>query len=215
MVVEAKAAGLVCVTETWLNGAVDSSLVHIPGYAICRADRPLRKGGGTAVYVHSDIMFSDVSQDYEALSGVEFCALNITSFHVFLVCIYLPPNVLSEVLESTHRKIVDMTDDFLVKNPSYHVIIAGDLNKFDVQRLCTDLFMHDLVTLPTRGDSTLDHVMVSEGLREIYAKSGVEYDCPIGKSDHLMLTCTPSRTYCRTETTYPRFVFDLRLSHLR
>ena len=50
------------ITETWLNSKHDHQYVNIPGYIIYsyRKDRAKRKGGGIAVYVHSDLVSTEL-----------------------------------------------------------------------------------------------------------------------------------------------------------
>ena len=53
-------------SETWLKNEFSESLIHIPGYSLYRLDRSwsegkdrVKKGGGLAMYIKSNISHSD------------------------------------------------------------------------------------------------------------------------------------------------------------
>ena len=74
--------------------------------------------------------------------------------------------------------------------------------------------MIDILNRPTRGDNILDHILVSHDLREVYDESLVSYDCPVGRSDHLMITCRPSRNDPVKGFLRYSCVLDLRNSNI-
>ena len=63
--------------------------------------------------------------------------------------------------------ICKLLDEHLEKFPNRSTIIFGDFNQFDVRQLETDLSLKDIVTMPTRGQKTLDHVLISDNLKLI------------------------------------------------
>ena len=87
--------------------------------------------------------------------------IDLKTYHIFLVCIYIPPSGSSSCLKDIHERLEEEVDRFLALKPHYNVMIAGDLNNFDVKALCEDLSMFDLVNQPTRYESILDHIVVS------------------------------------------------------
>ena len=89
----------ICITETWLNDCIDSSLVNIHNYRICRSDRNYRRGGGTAVFLQSDIIFAEISSDLCMLQDVDYLMLDVKSIGILLVCVYVPPSVSSDTLQ--------------------------------------------------------------------------------------------------------------------
>ena len=52
-IVKAVKAGIVCVTETWLNDPTPDSSVEIPRFLCFRNDRSERLGGGVCAYINS------------------------------------------------------------------------------------------------------------------------------------------------------------------
>ena len=86
---------LICITETWLDSSVESSLVHMPGYSLCRNDRKDRRGGGTAVYIRSEIVFADLSNvtaDFSKL-GVEISMVHLPRHRTLIILMYIPPHI--------------------------------------------------------------------------------------------------------------------------
>ena len=90
---------IICVTETWLNSSVDSSLVNIPGYSVTRDDRCTRRGGGTAVFLQDNIAYSKVDIPSLSLLNCDCTLLDISLVKLFLICIYIPPNVRADDLQ--------------------------------------------------------------------------------------------------------------------
>ena len=124
----------------------------------------------------------------------------------------MPPSLPAEILRQTHNTLVDIADNLLTAKSHYKLLIAGDTNSFKCSNLCTDLFLEDIVTSPTRKESCLDHILASKELSQIYKVYRVVYEAPIGSSDHLVITCNPSNP-CGT-SVHVRWhkVFDFRES---
>jgi exonuclease III len=208
-----KSPTIICITETWLNESVDSSLIRIPGYSLSRSDRCTRRGGGAAVYIKSNLHFATVPVAHSNLYS-DCCIIDIIAANLLLVCIYIPPNVRADDLLQIHEMLVMTIDDYLSCKPHYSYVILGDFNHFNVASLCIDLNLSDLINRPTRGSNILDHILVSCDLEDIYASTKVDYDCPMGKSDHLMITCHPFKDAVSGSFSNYHCVLDLRKSHL-
>ena len=71
IVVTAVKAGIVCVTETWLNNLTPDSSVEIPRFLCFRNDRSERLGSGVCAYVDSTFPCQKLTehedQDIESL----------------------------------------------------------------------------------------------------------------------------------------------------
>ena len=212
-VISLKSSSIVCITETWLNDTVDTSLVCIPGYSLSRSDRTTKRGGGTAVYVKENLNFTPVS-----VSNLHYrsdcCIIDVITINLLLICIYIPPNVKADNLRQIHDMLVMIVDDHLSCKPYYSYAIVGDLNQFNVGNLCNELHLSELINRPTRGNNILDHILVSGDLTDIYLPNNVDYDCPIGKADHLMITCHAVKGIPCAAFSHYRCVLDLRESHL-
>ena len=124
---------IICLTETWLNESVDSTLIHVPNYRLCRTDRRNRKGGGTAIFIRQDIDFCENTDKYRDLMYIEFTVVDLCAFKKFMICAYVPPNLNSESHRNIHQGLISITDDLLNTKPDYSEIIAGDFNNFDTE----------------------------------------------------------------------------------
>ena len=207
-----KTPHVICLTETWLNESIKSSLVDIPNYHLCRTDRRKRRGGGTAIYVRRDLDFIERTEEY--CMEVEFTLIEIRSLKAFLLCVYIPPNLSRVSHEQIHATLVNITDDLLTQKSDYNEIIVGDFNDFLVTDLCDVLALKDLVTKPTRKSNILDHVLVTDGLLRYYESNCISYDAPLANSDHLMISVTPNQCCDAQNFKKVHTLYDFRESHL-
>ncbi len=214
VVVQLRNPEVVCITETWLNETVDSSLMFLESYTLHRTDRCYRRGGGVAVYIRRELDVEDITSQFEQLDSVEYLVLDITSLRILLVCIYVPPSLASETLKNVHARLISISDTFLLKKPHYRQVITGDMNHLDVLSLCLDLGLNDIVKRPTRGDRILDHVLMIEEMAEQYDPERVLYDSPIGNGDHKVITCIPNCTRAQPKIVAWKRVYDMRQSNM-
>ena len=214
LISDIKAPSIICVTETWLNESILSSLIILPKYQVYRSDRCFRRGGGVAVYIRDNSYISNITDEFAAPREVDCLLLAVHFFHVALVCIYIPPSAHSELLLEVHDFLIDFADKFLTMNPFYRLIIAGDMNQFNTNNLCIDLGLVDIVTNPTRLDNILDHILMTKDLASNYDRERVTYDAPIASSDHLMITCIPHCDNIPASITRWHKIYDFRRSHI-
>lgn len=214
LTISIKRPDIIFVTETWLDYSFNDGLVNLSDYFISRTDRCNRKGGGTAIYIRHGIEFETLPPIQCSVIDVENTVINMKHPNIFLVCVYFPPDLLIRDLKVFHEEIVQKFDQLLTENPDHNVIIAGDFNHFNVDNLCTDLSLLDLVKQPTRGRNILDHVLVSDSLSEFYNENLVDYDAPIGNSDHKTVTATPKEKMSISNELHAITVYDFRKSHL-
>ena len=67
---------------------------------------------------------------------------------------------------------------------------------------------------PTRGKNILDHILVSEDLKEVYDRSCVTIESPMGNSDHATLVAAPLRSLDYQTSARSQRIFDLRKSNV-
>lgn len=91
LIADIKQPSVICITETWLNHTVESSLLHIPKYQLYRTDRSFRRGGGVAIYALDNLYVTNLTDVYPAPPNIDCLMLDVHSFKVALVCIYIPP----------------------------------------------------------------------------------------------------------------------------
>lgn len=194
---------LIGITESWANDYVNDAELYIEGFNMFRKDRCKSKGGGLLLYVNTRLKASLntvlTNSDFEETL---WCNLQIDQQLLIVGLCYRSPtstvdndNKLLHLLEkATHSR-------------SSHTLIMGDFNYPDIdyvkglvtagdadpsalfflktQDLC--LFQH--VSEPTRirqhqVPSTLDYLFTSDD----NLIDDVNYDTPLGKSDHVVLT---------------------------
>ena len=80
-------------------------------------------------------------------------------------------------------------------------MILGDFNDFKTKRFSAELNLTDIVTVPTRGKNTLDHIIISKDLKTCYESSKVRCESPIGKYDHCTLIASPKYRQCKLNDT--------------
>lgn len=191
LVISTRAPDVFCVTETWLNNSVISPLIDHPAYSCCRNDRRRHRGGGTAIYIRNSIDFCHLPSP--ALhERVNITITELCTHSIFLICIYIPPDLQAETLRNIREALAEEVENLWARRPQFEVIIAGDMNNFNVRDLCLDFNLSDIIQLPTRGHNILDHVLISHGLKHVYLQDNVEYNPPIGSADHLTLFVAPN-----------------------
>lgn len=71
------------------------------------------------------------------------------------------------------------------------IVIAGDFNHLNINYLCREFPLKQLVHLPTRGASTLDLVLTN--LQDYYKSNPAEIHPPFGLSDHNTIVIHPNK----------------------
>ena len=205
---------IICLTETWLSPDIDDNHIRLKGYSLARRDRQSRKGGGVVIYARDDIYFKEVHIRVEIDSSSEVSFIHLPSICLFLMCLYIPPNLPVDTLKRLGEQVVRLVDTEMSVYPNHDVIITGDLNKFKTETLISDLGLVDIVNQPTRANNILDHILVSKNLTRFYDSDCVTYSPPIGKSDHLTIMVTPRSYERKWKVMRSCTVYDFRSSHL-
>ncbi len=134
-----------CFMETWLNGAILDSALHLPKSC----------GGGTCFYINErwctdvTVLKKMCCYDLEMLfinckpfySPWEFCSF-------ILVSVYIP---LQAHVSSALQKLADLITDTEQQHPDSVLIILGDFNKANLSRELPKYRQH--VTFPTRDSN--------------------------------------------------------------
>jgi hypothetical protein len=93
--------------------------------------------------------------------------------------------------------------------PDYNLLLTGDFNRLDISYLLNSFDLENVVRSPTRGNATLDLVLLSSSLVD---QCRVEVGPPVASSDHCSILCTP-KTICADPHPRVCTVYDLRESH--
>lgn len=153
---------IVCISETFMKKGTESNLLLQNYKLVSSFSRPKQRRGGTCILVKKEL-------DCEAVRGLptpliytfEFCAIEIVTLNVYVICIYRIPN--SNVKQFFERLIQVLTK--LTKKSNKNVIVCGDWN-IDVlkndsvsKELCSILNNYNItnhVCKPTRKNSCID-----------------------------------------------------------
>ena len=177
IIAERTSAGIIAVSETWLDTSVTEAEVA-------------SHGGGVCVYIRSDLSYNprtDLNDD-----NVESLWLDLfmkKTKPLLIGCIYRPPD---------QQNFIELFQETLDNITGRETIILGDIN-IDVQKNCSFVKRYvsllnmnglkQIVTKPTRvtkyTSTILDHIIVSDCSK--ITKCDV---LPVGISDHYLTYCT-------------------------
>ena len=108
-------------TETWWDERIEDAQVQIPGYALFRADREQRRGGGSALLVHGSLIVTDTvtwGNEFNNLVGVY-----VPSCHTILASIYRTGD-----FRETRQVLQEFIDKHSAGKPVPDLFLLGDLN---------------------------------------------------------------------------------------
>lgn len=196
---------IIGITETWASQDILDTELTIDGYTLYRNDRLGRVGGGVALYIKetlqatlkSDLTNSDFQESI-------WCEVYSGRAAILVGVIYRCPSsaainngnllkLISTATQQSSKKILLIMGDFNypeIKFQDGYVQAGPDSEPAVFYRLVEDSFLTQHITEPTRmreGDkpSTLDYILTNE---EELIEDGINYEVPMGKSDHVVLT---------------------------
>lgn len=148
---------LFCFTETFLDSTVlDTEIFDSEYFTVFRTDRSnlnssKKSGGGVLIAAKCDYP----ANSFDLLnSDVEMVAvkLKFSSHHVYLFCVYIPPNMPAELYQKCSENIKIAIEDC---SPDDRFLICGDFNLPDVDWL---FFEEDNCFLPisSSGDKAVE-----------------------------------------------------------
>lgn len=158
---------VVIVTETWFTSKHEDSCVAIDNYNLYRRDRVKRKGGGVCAYIRSDIkcefMNNNNNNSHNDNIEVMWLKCHFKSNVYCVACCYHPPNpryepklFVNELLDGVERFVNNVGN-----SADEYIILAGDFNTLDCDRLETYGGLVQIVNQPTHGDNILDKVFTN------------------------------------------------------
>ena len=154
---------IISISETWLK-QYNKDNYDLKGYSHILKIRPKISGGGTSIFVRSDINFKIKKNISVDLPGVDSIAIEIhkdelnSTKNVIVLALYRPPNI-----NATHF-IIKLTDTMqTLHEQNKHVFLMGDFNiditeaMLTTNRIVNDfhnLFLsyhfYNLINKPTR-----------------------------------------------------------------
>ena len=155
----------VAITETWLTNLTPDEVLQIPNYELFRCDRIGRLGGGVCLFIKNSFKPLRIDQPHQ--NDFDFVSVRL-SVDIVVCCVYIPPSL----TVSSHRSIQDfcdqMHDSVLETSPKASFILCGDFNDFDSAYFQENFACKNHVNSPTRGDSILDQIWITESLQSKY-----------------------------------------------
>lgn len=79
------------VSETWLKSSTSNKAVEIDGYKLLRNDRPVKRGGGVAMYVRQGLHSKITSKSKDTSSEYLFVKIVYKNTKALIGVIYRPP----------------------------------------------------------------------------------------------------------------------------
>ena len=122
------------ICETWLRPSTPSRLLMLPGFRLCRADRPDGRGfGGVALAARDGLSVSppNITTEHIENSQLEvlWTLVRPDSKRRFVMgVVYRPPRHRVADIEADLTDLESQYHRVLLKHPSTKVVICGDLN---------------------------------------------------------------------------------------
>ena len=189
--VDALAADLIAITESWLHDDIYDDLLHIRNYDFFRCDRQSRKGGGVCVWAKCSFSPRALSMSSPIPSCIEliFLRLSCTKFSLLFCTVFVSPGLPKADQESFTDFLTFEIDNLLVLHPNDKLVVAGDLNDFPTAFLIENFNLVNRVTEATRKSAILDHIWIGEELCVAYPSASV--GPPLKSSDHNSILLFP------------------------
>lgn len=181
---------ILALTESWTHEGVSDAELNFEGFTLFRRDRRCTdriKGGGLLLYCRNDIkvvrVFDEGDSKCESLWVKVFDSFNEG---IFIGLFYRSPS-------ASQEETFDILKQLKV-HARGNTVILGDFNFPEINwglrdaagvakeflKVADDLFLLQLVKVPTRGMNILDLILSTE--RNLV--SDVDVSCPISNSDH-------------------------------
>ncbi|XP_062394808.1 ribonuclease inhibitor-like isoform X2 [Sardina pilchardus] len=192
---EMKHCAVLCLTETWLNNNMPDSAFQIDGLQLFRADRDHRsgktRGGGLCVYVNGGWCTNCVLVKSYCSEAIELMTVKCRPHYlpreftaVFVNIVYIPPGANANANVAL-QELHDTISSLQTKHPEAFYVVAGDFNHVKLTDTLPSFYQH--VTIPTRGDNTLDCVYTNiHGAYRAFPRP------QLGLSDHVSLLLAPT-----------------------
>jgi len=194
---------VIAVTETWAHTEINNAELAIEGFNMYRMDRKESRGGGVLLYINDTFTSSIIEKlNSEGCEDSVWCTVRMGSLRLLIAVCYRSPSSSKEnnsmllanleraVNEGGHDRVLIM-GDFNYREIDYtnYEVAADETSeayKFFSKTL--DLYLVQNVTQATRirngtQESLLDYIFTNEEM----LVDDLQYQTPLGKSDHVCL----------------------------
>ena len=167
-------------TETWLRCDISDDILSICNYSLFRSDRPIKSGGGVAIYLSENIKAIILSPTIVVSpTSIESVWLHLQSLNILFLCIYIPPGLPAKEHCEISNFLQTNIDSYLCTLKEPKVFISGDFNDFSTEIICSMFYLYNTVNEPTRNYSFLDKILIPKSLTY-----KTEIGPPLSNSDH-------------------------------
>ena len=196
---------IISISETWLK-QYNKANYNLKGYSHISKIRPKKSGGGTSIFVRSDINFKIKENINVDLPGVDSIAIEIhkdelnSTKNVIVLALYRPPNI------NAAHFIIKLTDTMqTLHEQNKHVFLMGDFNiditeaMLTTNRIVNDfhnLFLsyhfYNLINKPTRVTENTSSII--DNIYTNASKTLVNGIFKTDFSDHYSIFCVTDLT---------------------
>ena len=181
----------ICITETWLDGSVFDSEIHIDNYSVRRKDRN-RYGGGVCLYIRSGLAFNGRDEILHGELEAVWIELTLPKTKPIVYGVgYRPPNqsnfydlsadVCLSSADIQERESLVLSDFNANVTGSQRSKLKTPLNSFQDLLNWTQI----ITRISTTSSSTIYLILVSD--TDKISQSRV---LDVGVNDHCMFYCT-------------------------
>ena len=196
---------VLCLSESWLTKAVDSSALLFPGYSVSRRDRKSKAGGGVAI-IHRNTLKTEPLRVPANDSTLETLWLQITGRSTVVIGVmYRPPSgPYVPAIESLHHQLTTVLARgrpiYLMGDSNIDLLHPTKPGVASYLQHLSDLSLSQLITEPTRPGTTpslIDHLVTS---RPDLTSSPRVTPCNISDHDLISVFITDVKTRHQPET---------------
>ena len=202
---------IVCLTETKLNATISNATLNFDGYEVWRKDRESKPGGGVMILTKKDLKVKAANY-VEVPNKVELVAVDVMSEEgdLTVATLYMPPKTRAWETEE-YTELEDLTIKSLnamlqnMEENCKRIVLTGDFNSnidwknleeksmenswnHKILEIMYDFVLTQHIEQYTRvrgtdNPSLLD-LLFTRNENEV---ENIEYNSPLGKSDHVVL----------------------------
>ena len=180
------------ITETWLKESIAESIINIPGYTVFRRDRKNDDHGGVCAYIRTEKCNYRRMDELNCCENHEILWLYLRpdrlprGFSCIIAgLVYHPPsgdaNLICDHLFNSLTKAES-------KYPNCGILVTGDFNRLNINRLLNHFRLKQIVKVHTRKDAILD-LMLTNMHNHFCAPKAY---APFGLSDHNTIVAEPN-----------------------
>ncbi|GAA6231470.1 uncharacterized protein LOC109141784 [Lates japonicus] len=183
---EMRNCAVLCLMETWLNDNMPDTAFQFDGRLLFRSDRNQQsgkaRGGGLCVYVNKGWCTNCTLVNSHCSEAIEHMTVKCRPHYLprEFTAVFVMAKA-NEALTELHNNISSLQH----KHPEAFYVVMGDFNHVNLTNTLPKFYQH--VTIPTRGNNTLDRVYTNK--KDAYRAVPRPH---LGFSDHISIMLVPA-----------------------